>query len=411
MKRVTVLGAAGAIGTAAARTLYASDEFDTVVLADLNPEPVATAARDWPSARASVRPLRIDVSDAMELDRALTASDVVVNCTGPFYRFGLHVLDAAIEAGTPYVDVCDDLDPTRLMLARTEVAERKGVCAIVGMGNSPGLANVLAKYCAEMLLDSVTSVDIMHIHGGEPSEGPAVLKHRIHAMQSDVPVWQDGRFVSVRMLDATGEAYVRDVAFRDVGTYPVYPYPHPETITLPQHLPGVQRVTNRGVVFPLSYFALTRDLVRAGICGTDPIQVNGAPVIPIDFAVAHLISQRPRLLAEAGVRGPAGCLRIDVAGRKDSADHSYVFSLSSSRAGAAEGTGIPAALGALLVARGDVATPGVHPPEAVVDPTQMLGLAEQLLPRLQVAGTGGRLPIHIEHAQPDGTVEELRLAL
>ena len=277
MKRVTVLGAAGGIGSMAARTLYASEEFDEVVLADLDDQAAAEQARAWPAARASATPLHLDVSDAAELHRALTGSDIVVNCTGPFYRFGPPVLDAAIEAGTPYVDVCDDLDPTRLMLARGAAAAAQGVCAVVGMGNSPGLANILVKYCADQLLDSVTSVDIMHIHGGEPSEGPAVLKHRIHAMQSDVPIWQDGDFVSVRMLEPSGRAYVSEVDFRDVGTYPVYPYPHPETITLPVHLPGVQRVTNRGVVFPLPYFDLTRDLVLAGTCVTDPIQVGGVP--------------------------------------------------------------------------------------------------------------------------------------
>ena len=410
MKRVTVLGAAGGIGSMAARTLYASEEFDEVVLADLDDQAAAEQARAWPAARASATPLHLDVSDAAELHRALTGSDIVVNCTGPFYRFGPPVLDAAIEAGTPYVDVCDDLDPTRLMLARGAAAAAQGVCAVVGMGNSPGLANILVKYCADQLLDSVTSVDIMHIHGGEPSEGPAVLKHRIHAMQSDVPIWQDGDFVSVRMLEPSGRAYVSEVDFRDVGTYPVYPYPHPETITLPVHLPGVQRVTNRGVVFPLPYFDLTRDLVLAGTCVTDPIQVGGVPVVPIDFAVAHLMAQRPRLLAESGVGGPAGCLRIDVTGLKDGAEHGFVFSLSSSGAGAAEGTGIPAALGAVLLARGEITTPGVHAPEGVVDPVQILALAGELLPRLQVAGTGGRLPIHVEHTRPDGTLEELDLA-
>lgn len=411
MKSVMVLGAAGAIGSMAARTLCASEEFEEVVLADLRPEAAAEAARAWPPARTTVTARHVDVSDPGKLRPALAACDLVVNCTGPFYRFGPPLLDAAIETGTPYVDVCDDLDPTRVMLARNGAAESHGVCALIGMGNSPGLANVLAKYCAEQLLDSVTSVDIMHIHGGEPAEGPAVLKHRIHAMRSDVPIWENGAFVSVRMLEPDGLGYVREVDFRDVGTYPVYPYPHPETITLPRHLPGIQRVTNRGVVFPLSYFDLTRDMVLAGTCGTDPIQVNGAPVIPLDFAVAHVIAQRPRLLAEAGIEGPAGCLRIDVAGRKDGADHSYVFSLSSRGAGAAEGTGIPAALGALLIARGAIGTPGVHAPEAVVDPVQILALAGELLPRLEVAGAGGRLPIHIDHIGPDGGHEELDLAL
>jgi hypothetical protein len=78
-----------------------------------------------------------------------------------------------------YVDICDDLAPTREMLTLDADAKAAGVPALVGMGNSPGLANIFVKMCAEMFLDEVHSADIMHIHGGEPEEGAAVIKHRI----------------------------------------------------------------------------------------------------------------------------------------------------------------------------------------------------------------------------------------
>lgn len=412
MTRAVILGAGGAIGATAARTLIAAEAFEAVVLADLDERAVERASAGWVvPAGTPTSIVGVDAADPGAVRELISQADVMVNCVGPFYRFGPPLLDAAIAAGVAYVDVCDDLDPTAVMLTRDDAARANGVCALVGMGNSPGLANVLARYCADLLLDSVDSVDIMHIHGGEAAEGAAVLKHRIHAMTSDVPVFRDGEFVAVRMLEPSGQEYVVDVDFRDVGTYPAYPYPHPETITLPRHLPGVQRVTNRGVVFPLSYFDLTRQLVAAGLGSHEVLRVADHDVVAVDVAVAHLIAQRPRLLAEAGVTGPAGCLRVDVSGRKDGAEHSYVFSLSSSGAGAAEGTGIPAALGALLMARGQLREPGVHPPEAVVDPLTLLALAAELLPRLEVEGTGGALPIHIAHRLPDGTVEEVDLAL
>ncbi|MFN8124937.1 MAG: saccharopine dehydrogenase NADP-binding domain-containing protein [Candidatus Nanopelagicales bacterium] len=407
--KAVVLGAGGGIGATAARTMALSGEFDELVLADLDPEAAADAAATWPQVATPIRTAAIDVSDDGALVELLTDADLVVNCVGPFYRYGPPTLAAALSAGVPYVDVCDDLSPTLEMLDLHDRAVARGVPALIGMGNSPGLANVLVRYCADTLLDTVTDVDIMHIHGGETTEGPAVLKHRIHAMMSDVPVWTDGHEITVRMLEPSGAEFISDVDFRQVGTYPVYPYPHPETVTLPRHLPGLRRATNRGVVFPLSYFTLTADLVRAGVCGTEPLQVYGEPVVPVDFAVAHLMARRPALLAEAGITEPGGCLRIDVAGEKDGATHRYVFSLSSQGSGAAEGTGIPAALAAILMARGELATPGVHPPEAIVDPMAMLTLATQLLPRLDVAGTGGSLPIHIAHIDPDGAVSEVDL--
>ena len=73
--------------------------------------------------------------------------------------------------------------------------------------------------------------------------------------------------ISVRQLEASGQAHVTDVDFRGVGTLPTYPYPHPETITLPKNIPGLKRATNMGVVFPLSYFQLTQEMVRVGACG------------------------------------------------------------------------------------------------------------------------------------------------
>ncbi|MDP4015193.1 MAG: saccharopine dehydrogenase NADP-binding domain-containing protein [Candidatus Nanopelagicales bacterium] len=410
MSKIVLLGGCGGIGTIAARTVLAANVFTDIVIADLDGERAEALAASF--RRKRVVGVGVDVDDPSSLRRSLDGASVVLNTVGPFYRFGPQILAAAIDSGVDYVDVCDDLDATERMLQMDAAAKAKGVRALLGMGNSPGLANVLARFAADQLLDSVESVDIMHIHGGEPQEGPAVLGHRIHAMTSDIPIWEDGQMRKVRMLDDSGAAYVIEVDFRDVGRFPVYPYPHPETITLPRYLPGVRRVTNRGVVFPLSYFELTQDLVRADACGTAPLRVGGVEVVPRDFSVAHLIATRPRLLAEAAIDGPAGCLVIDVRGQKEGAPERYVFSLSSRSAGAGEGTGIPAGIGAVLMAEGEgkIAEAGVYPPEAVVDPLRMLNLASGIVGSLGVEGSGsGSLPIHVERHRPDG-VSELNLA-
>lgn len=104
-------------------------------------------------------------------------------------------------------------------------------------------------------------------------------------------------------------------------------------------------------------------------------------------------------------------MKIVVEGTQDGEPHAYVFSLSSTTEGAGEGTGIPAGLAALLVARGAISGPGVHPPEAAVDPVAMLDLAGDIVRRMGIEGEGGGVPIHIEHRLPDGSSESIDLGL
>lgn len=404
MTTVVVLGGAGGIGSVAVRALTTAKVFDDIVVADARLEAAAAvvAAVGDPRLRARA----FDAADARSLRVAIDRADVVLNCVGPFYRFGPPILQAAIEAGTHYVDVCDDLAPTRVMLAMDEQARARGVKALLGMGNSPGLANVFVRLCADTLLDAVDQVDIMHIHGGEPTEGPAVVKHRILAMTDPVPLFVDGQFIQVQQLGRDGEQQTIDTDFHRVGTYPVYPYPHPETITLPMHIPGLRGATNRGVIFPLSYFKLTQDMVRVGLTGTEPLDVDGHDVVPLDVAVAHILSQRPRLLAEAGVTGPAGCLKVVVNGSRHGEPRSLIFQLSSTTVGAGEGTGIPAAAGAVLMARGGVKQAGVLPPEAAVAPLELLMEAFRMV---KAMGKGGEDSIRIQQVDAAGRVTDVPL--
>jgi len=409
--KIVVLGGCGGVGSIAVRALTATDDYDEIVVADQRADDAGVFAGELAGEmeRPGLRGVAVDAASRESVAEVIRGADAVLNCIGPFYRFGPPLLEAAIEAGVDYVDVCDDLDATVRQLDLDAHAREAGVTALIGMGNSPGLANVFARLCADDLLDEVESVDIMHIHGGEPDEGAGVLKHRIHAMTNDVPLFVDGEMVQVRMLEESGQRFVQETEFRDVGTYPAYPYPHPETITLPRNMAGLRRATNLGAVFPLNYFSLTMDLVRAGLGADEPLVVDGQKVAPIDVAVAHLRAQRPRLLAEAGITGPAGCLRVVVGGRKGGEPHTYVCSLSSTSEGAGEGTGIPAALGAILLHRGRVAGPGVRPPEAAVVPAEMLALASVVVK--EFPSLGGRMPFHLEHLGPDGAREEIPFAV
>ncbi|CAL9332265.1 saccharopine dehydrogenase family protein [Streptomyces sp. enrichment culture] len=55
-----------------------------------------------------VRPASVD--DAVSLDRALAGTAAVINCAGPFATTAAPVIEAALRAGVPYVDVAAEIE-------------------------------------------------------------------------------------------------------------------------------------------------------------------------------------------------------------------------------------------------------------------------------------------------------------
>jgi saccharopine dehydrogenase (NAD+, L-lysine-forming) len=403
MSRATVLGGGGAVGSIATKTLASSGVFSDIVVADIN---MAAAGKAVKEARgAKLTAVQLDAESPDSIRKAIAGSGVVLNCVGPFYEYGPLILKTVIGAGINYVDVCDDFDATEALLAMDEKAKKAGVSALIGMGSSPGVANVLVRFCADSLLDQVEAVDIYHAHGGEQIEGAAVVKHRIHSMKMDIPVFLNGKFTAVKLFEDSGRALEEEAEFQNVGTYRVYAYPHPETITLPKYLKGVKRVTNLGLVLPPAYAELIKGMVRLGITDEEPMEIQGQKVIPLEFAVASILAQRKMQMNEAGITEPMGCLKIVVKGYKNGGINTYVFSMSSRGQGMGEGTGIPAAIGAMIMATGKIKEKGVLPPEACVNPMDLLELA-----KTKVKAAGGRgFPITIEHIDKDGKSQTLNL--
>jgi saccharopine dehydrogenase (NAD+, L-lysine-forming) len=403
MSRITVLGGGGTVGSIATKTLASSGVFSEVVVADINAAAARKVVKEAGGAKLSV--IEFDAGRPESIQDAVAGSAVVLNCVGPFYKYGPVILKAVIGAGINYVDVCDDFDATEALLAMDAKAKQAGVSALIGMGSSPGVANVLVRFCADSLLDEVEAVDIYHAHGGEQTEGPAVVKHRIHSMKMDIPVFLDGQFKTVQLFEGSGKALEEETEFQNVGTYRVYAYPHPETITLPHYLKGVKRVTNLGLVLPPAYAELIKGMVRLGVTNEEPVEVQGQKVVPLEFAVAFILANRRRLMKEAGITGPMGCLKIVVKGYKAGGKNIYIFSMSSRGQGMGEGTGIPAAIGAMIMATGKIKDKGVLPPEACVNPMDLLELA-----KTSVKASGGKgFPIAIEHVDSHGKSQMVNL--
>jgi lysine 6-dehydrogenase len=62
-----------------------------------------------------VSAVELDAESPESIARAIAGSAVVVNCVGPYYRYGPGILKAVIACGINYVDVCDDFDATEAL--------------------------------------------------------------------------------------------------------------------------------------------------------------------------------------------------------------------------------------------------------------------------------------------------------
>jgi len=136
---VVVLGGAGGMGRMAATIVSSYADLGELVIADLDLQAAEQLVAELaPTAKTNLRAARIDVTDTVALQALLQDLQVVLNTTGPFYRLGTVVLEAAITARCHYMDICDDWEPTTQLLAFNDKAKAAGVLAIIGLGASAG---------------------------------------------------------------------------------------------------------------------------------------------------------------------------------------------------------------------------------------------------------------------------------
>ncbi|MEV6554947.1 saccharopine dehydrogenase NADP-binding domain-containing protein [Nocardia sp. NPDC051756] len=366
--KVLALGGAGAMGAAAVRTAAGLPGVREIVVADRDSAAAEDLVRTLPGAE--VRAIRVDITDRAALYDALREADVVLNTVGPYYRFGLAVLRAAIETGTHYLDICDDWEPTMQMLEYDADARAAGVCAIVGIGASPGVSNLLAARAARQLdhVEDVYTAWPVDVPGaGNPDDaqltGPsgaptAAAVHWMQQISGTVAVVRSGQLVQ--------ESPLRPVPLSLPGgrAGTAYTVGHPEPVTLHWTLAPAGRAANLMVVTPGT--AAFLDILRTDIDSGTLTNESAAAELAAPSLRRGLRSMvRSRRFAAPGTLPP---FFAAASGRKDGVALTVLAHLDGGLIdNMAEATGIPLALGLSQLIDGSVLRPGVHPPEAILD--------------------------------------------
>lgn len=118
-----------------------------------------------------VRPATVDAPD--DLYRALDGSAAVVNCAGPFAWTAGPVVEAALRAGVPYVDVAAEIEAVVDTFDHHDAAARSaGVPVVPAMAFYGGLGDLLAAAAVPPGWDRVEAVEIAYwLDGWAPTAG------------------------------------------------------------------------------------------------------------------------------------------------------------------------------------------------------------------------------------------------
>jgi short subunit dehydrogenase-like uncharacterized protein len=224
---IAVYGATGYTGRLVVAELAAA-ELDFVI-SGRNQAKLEALRREL-SLEAPATPARID--DPASLRALLADCPVLINCAGPFVRFGEPVLAAAVETGTHYLDTTGEQPFMKMAFERYGPgAARAGVAVVPAMGFDyvPGdmIASLTGRGMGE--LDEVS----MHYcwRDFQPSQGTA--RTTLEIISGHDLEWRDGRLVEASGSPSRG-AYEFPPP---IGRQHMFRYPSGEQITVPRHVP------------------------------------------------------------------------------------------------------------------------------------------------------------------------------
>ena len=359
-RSILLLGC-GLVGSEVAKDLKETCDFSRLLIADINLERAKKVALGLSDERISAKFL--DVFKKSSLVSMMEEYDVIADCTD--VRDSMVAIEAAIEAKKDYVNLTGALDIEKLEL--DEDAKQSGISAILSLGCTPGITNILAKHGANQL-DEVEKIQVSWEVSGPMVLSPGLLESCLHQFDMEQPersFYKNGEYIQVPPF--YGEKIIRFA--EPVGERKCYIMAHGETRTIPKYIKGVKIVETRGFWEPETMDAM-RVFYDHGFFNKKPVKIKDASVIPRDFLYQHILQWNQKYED----RWDWTCfLNVEVVGKKDNEELKYIYDAThplewGKKAGAIM-TAIPMSIGIQMLAKNKIKTKGVFPPEGSdIDP-------------------------------------------
>jgi len=275
---------------------------------------------------------KCDVEDIVSITAAIKGADLVIHCAGPFQRrSNCNVLEAAISAGVPYLDVCDDTEYALRAKSFHQKAIDAGVPAITTAGIYPGVSNIMAAHMVSIareeyddnwrLIDrnndnnsngdkiaSPKRILYSYFTAGTGGAGPTILETSLLLAGEKCTVYKDGQPVVVPSVSNR-----RGVDFGPgVGRRSVYLYPLPEVETGRRtfKVPSISaRFGTAPEYWNWGMVAAARLIPKSILSNRDAVKGIGQMLGPLVKAVDGSVGEKVAMLVEVELdngQTPAG---------------------------------------------------------------------------------------------------------
>jgi saccharopine dehydrogenase (NAD+, L-lysine-forming) len=383
MRLVTIGG--GAMGRITARALAEDERVSEIVLVDLNRDAVERTIAALPIGREKLTSATCDVRDEEATADLLRGADAVLNATD--YPFNLHVMRAALAAGVHYADLGGLFHMTRQQYELDREFRKAGLTAVLGIGSTPGITNILARVAVDNL-DSVERLDVRIGCGDEcPPDGSFAVPYSIRTIFDECTlapmVFADGQWGAVPPL--TGDEAI-DFPM-PVGHATAMHTLHSEVALFPVSF-GERGLRNASfkIAFPPAFLTQLRLLVDLGLATTEPVTTRGprkgstVRVAPRELIVALLAARQAQQAKTDAPATPSDCdvLRVIATGSRDGQPAYLVEEMVIKpylQWGVSAGdidTGVPLAIAGILLAQGQARLSGAHGAELLFEPAIFL---------------------------------------
>ena len=361
MSHILIIGAGGVSRVATVKCAMNADTFTQITLASRTKskcDEIAAFIKERLGVSINTAQIDADDSEAVAEFATKIKADLLLNLALPYQDLSL--MDACLKAKIPYIDTANYEHPDlakfeyKEQWAKNEAFKKEGILALLGSGFDPGVTNVFCAYAQQKLFDEINFIDILDCNAGDHGYAFATNFNpeiNLREVSAKGRFWQEGKWIETEPVSVKMEWDYPEVGVKD--SYLLY---HEELESLVKNIKGLKRI-RFFMTFSQSYLTHMKCLENVGMLGIKPVLHKGVEIIPIEFLKTLLpdpASLGPRTKGKTNI----GCV---IRGLKDGKDKQvYIYNVCQHEACYKETgaqavsytTGVPAMIGAKLVAKG-----------------------------------------------------------
>ena len=300
-----------------------------------------------------------DVSKPKTLVKAFNGIDVLIHAV--HHEFNLDVMEACLKSKTNYIDLGGLYHYTKKQLKLNNQFQKANLTAIIGMGASPGITNVLAKY-ASKFLDKIENIEIKIGYKDFSTYKQISPLSASYSMQTILEEfsWKPAVFINGKIK------FVEPISGREE-----YNFPEPIGMQKPQYtihseiatLPYTLKAKNVSfkIAFDDDFVDKIKMLKENGFISDEKIKINNNE-FNIKEVSAEILKKLPKTISEK--INQYEIIRVILSNKHKK----IIMDVKIKGVGETidKDTGVPPSIIAQMIVDGKITNKGVFPPESII---------------------------------------------